>query len=502
MPLIWGGVGLVVVIVVVAIVLATGGGHSSPKTDGGSSPAASDQGSPTASGTSTSGTSGTAPRTTTGGTTNVEDQVDPREELRIDFKRRQSMAESVHDLERLAVWCKKNGLDEEMQATIKTLFAKDTDNARAHGLLGHRQFAGAHPDYQDKWLSADEYAKAAKAEKEYQKRRAEDPRFDAIESAISTVKYQYLRDVPHFVVREWPYVLFVEDFGSQAKNDYYAAEKADQVRCFWNHMKKTFPGLVKNEPDIPFRVIVFKDEPSYNRFNAGEHGGKGSGSEKSRARAHFSLRTKYVYYYEKNAKGSSFDPETTLGVLFHECTHQIMNWLRPDTDPISPSMWFEEAFAEFIGAVKKTGKTEKDDKGQDRMIFEVSRVNKYRLAPIQQLIKMKRIFSLPTMFMCRSYAEANNTFQIMFGQTGGGWGQSLLYCQGWSFVYFCMNEPSGKYRDKMIDYIRKDAAGESYGYETLCECFGIANDEQWKPIEREWLSYVTRLKPDGTLKKR
>ena len=87
-------------------------------------------------------------------------------------------------------------------------------------------------------------------------------------------------------------------------------------------------------------------------------------------------------------------------------------------------------------------------------------------------------------------------------QSCGGFGQGLLYCQGWSFVYFCMNGADGKYRDKLTSYITKDAAGDSFGYETLCECFGIAEDDQWKPIEREWLAYVKRLQKDGTLKKR
>jgi hypothetical protein len=312
----------------------------------------------------------------------------------------------------------------------------------------------------------------------------------------------YLRDVPHFAVREWPYVLFVEDFGSKERNDYYSSEKADQVRAFWQHMNKTFPGLINKEREVPFQVIVFKDAASYNRFNSGQHAGSGSGGTTSRARAHFSLLTKFVYYYEKEAKGSNFDAEATLGVLFHECTHQLLNWLRPAQNEASPSMWFEEAFAEYIGAVKKTGKYEKDENGVDRMTFEISRVNKYRLPHIHRMIQLKHIFSLPTMFRCRTYDEANSTFRIKFGQAGGH-GQLLLYSEGWSFVYFCMNEPSGKYRDKMIDYIKKDAAGDSFGYETLCESFGLGRrDEEWQPIEREWLAYVRRLQPDGTLKER
>jgi len=491
--LILGAVGLVVAIAIVAVIFSSGSG------DGGKEPGKSPSSENRVGKVDPSDGQGKpAPKT---GERNIEDEADAAAELRDEYRRRKILAESDKELYKLAVWCKKNGLKEEMLATAKSLLERDPTHSGAHKLLGHRRFEGDHPDYMDKWLTREEYAGAVEAEKEYQNRLRTDPRFEAMESAIKNAKHLYLRDVPHFAVREWPYVLFVEDFGTKERNDYYSAEKADQVRCFWRYMNKTFPGLVNKEPEIPFRVIVFKDAASYNRFNSGQHAGGGSGGTTSRARAHFSLRTKFVYYYEKNEKGSRFDPETTLGVLFHECTHQLLNWLRPHGREASPSMWFEEAFAEYIGAVKKTGQYAKDENGRDRMTFEVARVNKYRIDPIQVLIERKQIFTLLEMFQCRSYEEANSVFSLKYGKRGG-MGQSLLYCQGWSFVYFCMNEPSGKYRDKMIAYINKDAAGDSVGYETMLECFKLKSDADWNPIQKEWLAYTRRLQKDGTLKER
>jgi hypothetical protein len=491
--LILGAVGLVVAIAVVAVIFSSGSGDEG-KESGKSRSSEKRVGKVDPS----DGRGKPAPK---GSERNIEDEIDAAAELQDEYRRRKILAETDKELYKLAVWCKKNGLDEEMRATARSLLEREPRHSGAHRLLGHRLFEGDNPDYMDKWLTREEYAGAVEAEKEYQDKLRTDPRFEAMESAIKNAKHLYLRDVPHFAVREWPYVLFVEDFGTKERNEYYSHEKADQVRCFWRYMNETFPGLVNKEPKIPFRVIVFKDAASYNRFNSGQHSGGGSGGTTSRARAHFSLRTKFVYYYEKNAKGSNFDAETTLGVLFHECTHQLLNWLRPHGNKASPSMWFEEAFAEYIGAVRKTGKYVKDEQGRDRMTFDVARVNKYRIAPIQVLIKRNQIFTLEDMFRCRSYEEANSIFSRKYGKRGG-MGQSLLYCQGWSFVYFCMNEPSGKYRDKMIDYIRKDAAGDSYGYETLLQCFGLKSDADWKPIQKEWLSYTRRLKKDGTLRKR
>ena len=79
------------------------------------------------------------------------------------------------------------------------------------------------------------------------------------------------------------------------------------------------------------------------------------------ARAHFRLATKFVCYHEKEAEGSTFDSEATVGVLFQECTHELLNWLRPEQNKASLSMSFEEAFAEYCGAVRKTGKCEKEE---------------------------------------------------------------------------------------------------------------------------------------------
>ena len=487
MPLLLGGAAVVILVVVVALVM----------NDSGTKPAktSEDKGRKTAD----KGVDrpGQPPVVATAG---EEEAGDPARDIKEEYERKKILAENDIEILDLARWCKEQGLKKEMQEAAGILLKKNPDHSEVHQLLGHRLFEGEHPDFQDRWLTSEEYSTAMEKEKAYLHKRATDPKFDAMEHAISNARHQYLRDFKHFAVCEWPYVLIVEDFGSKVRNDFYSQEKLDQVRSFYAFIRKNFPGLLTKEPDIPFRVIVFKDAASYNRFNTGTHSGKGgSGGSGSRARAHFSLRTKFVYYYEKNAKGSTFDAETTLGVLFHECTHQLLNFLRPAKNPWSDSMWFEEAFAEYIGAVKKTGKYKKDEKGEDRMTFHLACPNKYRLPAILARIHLKHIFPLPTMFRCRTYEEANQAFRLKHG-IAGGHGQSILYCQGWSFVYFCMNEPSGKYRDKMIKYIEKDVAGDS-GYSTLCECFGLANhDELWKPIEREWLVYVRKLGEELNLK--
>jgi len=400
------------------------------------------------------------------------------------YDERRLAAKTPEDHYQLALWCKRSRLDDEMRTEAEWLIAKEPDHEGAHRLLGHRYVTGDHPDYRDRWIaSASEWENAIGKEREYQKKLASDPRFAAMQRAVDSVRYHLLKNVKHFAVRAWPYVIFIEDFGKKSQNDFYAWEKKAQVLAFYRYMKKTFPHLVKREPKIPYRIIVFKDRESFDRY----HGGGASLD----ARAYYNLRTKFVYYYEREKGLSGQLPETILGVLFHECTHQLVDDMRP-RDSVIQSVWFNEAFAEYIGAVRKTGR---DAKGA--VTFEIAKVNLHLLESIHDCLKDDYYFPLHTMFQLRDYEEADHVGFNLFGKRGLG--QWLLYAQGWSFIYFCMHEPSGRYREKMLRYVTADVGGEG-DHETLARCFGLKHPEkEWKEIEREWLAYIRRLDRDGNL---
>jgi len=407
--------------------------------------------------------------------------------LKAQYDERRLAAESQDERYRLALWCKRNHLEDAMRTEAERVIAKEPDHEGARRLLGHRFFTGDHPDYRDRWITSEtEWANAGKAEREYQKKLESDPRFAAMERAVNSVKYHLLKNVKHFAVREWPYVLFIEDFGKKSQNEFYAWEKRAQVRAFYRFMKSTFPDLVKREPEVPYRVIVFKDRESFDRY----HGGLASLG----ARAYYNRETKFVYYYEREMGLSGHLPETVLGVLFHECTHQLVDDIRP-RDSASQAVWFNEAFAEYIGSVRKTGR---DEKGA--LTFEIAKVNIHLLDSIHEHLKDDHYFPLHTMFQLRDYEEADHVGFNLFGKRGLG--QWLLYAQGWSFVYFCMNEPSARYREKMLEYVKADMEGEG-DHETLVRCFGLKDPKrQWPEIEREWLAYIRRLDRDGKLSRK
>jgi len=165
-----------------------------------------------------------------------------------------------------------------------------------------------------------------------------------------------------------------------------------------------------------------------------------------------------------------------------------MAFLRP-RNSLSDSCWFEEAFAEYLAGVKIR---KKKDEAVPR--YELGAINIEECRSVQSAIRARRNFPFIDLFRCRTYEEADSTYYGRFGERSDGRGKRLLYCQGWSFIYFCMHEPSGKYRTKLLDYIREDVAGNG-DYQTLCKCFGIAEDKQWEPIEREWLAFTRKLLP-------
>ncbi len=409
------------------------------------------------------------------------ESVDLKHELKTEFRRRFARAQSVADKTRLATWCMENGLEDKGRRIVTRLLAKDPGNKALNRLIGNRLFTGENIEYANRWLSPEEYRTAEREEKAYLEKLLNDPQFEAMHSAVSSIKYQYLKDYKVFSRREWPYVIVHEDMGNKNRNEHYGSEKADQVRAFYGYFTRTYPELAAKKLTHPFCIIIFKDRASFLDFH------KKRGEDVSDARAYYNPQSKFVYSYEKEPKGKTVPREYTLSVLFHECTHQYLAFLRPPGRD-SNSVWFEEALAEYLGGVRFV---KRDEDG--RILYKLGAMNNPERKMIQSAIRAKRQLPLAMMFRCRTYEEADVSYQLKFGEMSEGRGKWLLYCQGWSFIYFCMHEPSGKYRKKLLDYTKADIEG-SGDYDTLCKCFGIADDKQWNPIEREWLVFTKKLK--------
>ncbi len=487
MPKILIGGGALVAIIVAAVLITSGDGDK--KGTGGS------KGTETVADNAADNTAGNTPdapaNASGGGDTGTgsgkgtdidsllgpEDDGDKAAQLREDFERKKSLAESIPDRIALAKWCEKNGLKSEMKALVTELLETNPDNSDLNRMSGKKLFDGEHLDYQEKWLTPEEYKKAKEADKEYVAKLASDPKFEAMHATVSQMRFNYLKDFKHTAIRMWPYIVFLEDFGNERANARYAKDYRIRITAFYDYMKKTYPNIVNKEPETPFRIIVLKDRASFNKFNALNGNGASAG-----ARAFYHLQTKFIYTYEKGDGGDSLFER---GVVFHECTHQLLDFLRPK-NRYSESMWFEEALSDFHAGVKI------QPIGDGEFTYELGHLNSARLNQMATALKTKKYFKLSEMFQCRTYGEADAAYRRKFGG-GGSRGKGLLYYQGWSFIYFCMEGPNKAHRDAILRYLDQDVGQGEGDYNILNQAFKISNHDQWEPIQREWEAYVRDL---------
>ncbi len=299
----------------------------------------------------------------------------------------------------------------------------------------------------------------------------------AMDAAIARTSRDVLAEFKHSAIRVWPYVIFLEDFGDERVNERYAKDYRVRITAFYDYMKKTYPNVVNKEPETPFRIIVLRDRASFNKFNALNGNGALAG-----ARAFYHPQAKFIYTYEQSPGGV---PLFVRGVVFHECTHQLLDFLRPK-NRYNESIWFEEAIADFHAGAKI------QPVGDGGFTYEPGHLNRPRLNQMARALERKNYFSLPLLFQCRTYGEADAAYKRKFGGDGGR-GKGLLYYQGWSFIYFCMVGPNKAHREAIFRYIDQDVGQGEGDYNILNQAFEISDSKQWEPIQREWEAYVRSL---------
>jgi len=287
-------VGLAAVVVVVVLAVALSSSGSAPgeeKHDPSKRKAAAPSPSP-------GPVAASSPKNRTADPEAKKPRVDPRPALRDEFRRRAARAGSPAEKVALAKWCRQKGLSEEAREVVTPLLAERPEDETLHRLAGNRRFSGENPDYAGRWLGPSEYREAEAAEKTFQERLLNDPKFEAMHSAASSLKHQYLGDLDLTVVKAWPYVVLIENFGTRKVMKHHHDAKAAQLEAYHRYFKATYPELASKEPDTPFCVIIFKDRKRFLDFN------KQRNNDKSEARAFYNRQSRFVYTYEKERGGA------------------------------------------------------------------------------------------------------------------------------------------------------------------------------------------------------
>jgi len=160
--------------------------------------------------------------------------------------------------------------------------------------------------------------------------------------------------------------------------------------------------------------------------------------------------------------------EEVFRTLYHEGFHQFLySCVAPDVP-----LWVNEGFAEYFSEATWNGRS-----------FTTGQVPMKRLFVLQQAIRENSYIRLNELFAVESAAWLA---RMRAGQIES----YLQYCEAWSVVHFLIHSQRGKFRPRLLGYIKILAEGEDHE-EAFAKSFGT----NVSAFERAWLQYVQGLQP-------
>lgn len=202
-----------------------------------------------------------------------------------------------------------------------------------------------------------------------------------------------------------------------------------------------------------FHVKVFSHREDYNDAVPAKL--KGS------AGAFVSSLRLLAAYMENNTE------ERVFKTLYHEGFHQFLH----SSVGANVPLWVNEGFAEYFSEAVWTGER-----------FTSGQVPAGRLRVLHEALKRNEYISLTKLFMMENRGWLAN---VREGDA------SLQYAQAWSVVHFLCHARNGRYRPRLLGYVkmltegvgRKEAFQKSFGTDI-------------RAFERAWKDYVADLNPD------
>jgi len=166
-------------------------------------------------------------------------------------------------------------------------------------------------------------------------------------------------------------------------------------------------------------------------------------------------------------KGERTD-EAVFRTLYHEGFHQFLHSCVARNVP----MWLNEGFAEYFAEATWNGER-----------FTTGRVPWVRLHVLRKAMAEGSYIPLRRLF-----AMGNREWLARaWGEEGEG---ALQYCEAWSVVHFLLHADGGRYRPRILGYLKLLSEGaESRG--AFVKSFGSDVDG----FERAWRRYVMQLRP-------
>ncbi len=400
----------------------------------------------------------------------------------------------------------------------RKILALAPDDKNAHKALGEIQYLGDYKKYKGKWLSKEKYASV---QKEWRKLREEEAKRkaeaaerlkwtkDAFAKKAAKTRDYFKKDVakvPGLKLRFFfdtpqvpkPYFLMVEDRTSpdptQTAEILGPGLAALRKAFAQGYPKGTFPNWDDTEFVVP--VMVFANEKSYENYRKNGHGffpGTGLAAAFYTSRSEIPEAFRGVLYVWQGAKESQFFHE-----VFHEATHQLMH-NACQGEQMGPTPWLEEGIAEYWGTYR----------GNKYKGFTFGHFLEGRFPTIQnaaksyyQALKAGKktgAFLTPKQMLNIDQQKFVAMKAILDGRVKGtpqqkmeaGLTVSLIYAQGWAFIYFCYNFKDGKYK-KAFEKIVHDELRYQYSFDHCAKYLGMKSDEDWARLNKEYFLFCFR----------
>ncbi len=250
------------------------------------------------------------------------------------------------------------------------------------------------------------------------------------------------------------------------------------------------PDLVKKgtasfRDGVPLVVWIFDGRESFDEFHKVKKMPLPPG-----VGGYFEWSTAWIYLFDEKNEGDARIWEVSKNL--HEGSHQLEHWfgmqLNGWKEPKHAQSWLGEGMAEYFGSHKM-----KADGSLEFVNLNVGRVREAKRFRDDFKGKGKEypIVKLEKLTSWESYNEAMQHAQDL-GMDPRDGQLIFIYEQGHMLFHMCMEGLGGKYRDKIMAYIKSVLMREEGG-EHFRRCFKIRDEDDWEELQKDFEAYVKEL---------
>jgi len=242
--------------------------------------------------------------------------------------------------------------------------------------------------------------------------------------------------------------------------------------------------------------MIFKDSSSYEKYRKNGHSffpTTGLAAAFYTSQSLVPSAYKGVLYVWQGAKEAQFYHE-----VFHEATHQLMH-NACQSGNMGPTPWLEEGIAEYWGSHKGNQYS-----GYTFGRFLHGRYPMIQMAANAYLKTLKSgkkggAFLTPKALLSIDQQKFSVMKAMLDGRIPGtpaqkaqaGLTVSLIYAEGWAFIYFCYNYQNGKYKQAFEKMVGDDLR-YNYSFDNCAKHLGMKGDEDWDALAKQFSIFCLR----------